>query len=230
MKRLTILIAVVLIAFTGCSGESNNTPSFNVASNNVTIWEAPTGEHYIILAIESTNLSNKPLHFKASDFDIVDEDGNLVDTMKAVNAYPSTVIPDEMGVYYNAKVSDKISDVNMKLSAVPHIEAEKSTLTNNQLKQLGITGATTGGSLYASGTVVNMSSQNEYNNVHIAIIGRTSDNKVVSVMTATIDSIKPREEIKFEAEDCLKQRSLGPDVVTKYQNFAYIDPQASNKQ
>ncbi len=225
MKRLTILIsAALLILFSGCSGESNNTPDFNVVSNNVTIWEASTDEYYIILAVESTNLSNKPLHFKASDFDIMDEDGNLIDTMKAVNAYPSTVIPDETGVYYDAKVSDKISGVDMKLSAVPHIEIEKSQLTNNQLKQLGITGATTGGSLYASGTVVNMSSRNEYNNVHIAIIGRTSDNKVVSVMTATIDSIKPREEIKFEAEDCLKQRSLGPDVVTKYQNFAYILP------
>ena len=225
MKRFTIIIvAALLIIMSGCSGESDNTSSFDVVSNNVTIWEASTGEYYIILAVESTNVSNKPLHFKASDFDIVDEDGNLIDTMEAVSAYPSTVIPDETVVYYDAKVSDKISDVDMKLSAVPHIEIEKSKVTGNQLKQLGITGATTGGSLYASGSVVNMSSKNEYNNVHIAIIGRTSNNQVVSVMTATIDSIKPREEVEFKAEDCLKKRSLGPDIVTNYQHFAYIDP------
>jgi hypothetical protein len=225
MKRLTILIAVaLLITFSGCSGESDHKPSFDVASNNVTIWKDGTGEYYIILAVEFTNLSNKPLHFKASDFDIVDESGNLIDTIKAVNAYPSTVSPDETAVYYDAKASDKITDINMKLNAIPHIETEKSKLTHNQLKQLGLTGAATGGSAYATAFVINMSSQVEYNNVHVAIISRTSDNKVVSVMTATIDSIKPGEEIEIKVEDRLKQRSLGPDIITTYQHFAYLDP------
>ena len=225
MKRLTILIAIaLLITFSGCSASTDNKPSFDVASDNVTIWKDTTGEYYIILAVESTNLSNKPLHFKSSDFDIVDEAGDLIDTIKAVNAYPSTVSPNETAVYYDAKASDKITDINMKLSAVPHIETEKSKLTGNQRKQLGLTGAATGGSAYATAFVVNMSTRVEYNNVHVAIISRTSDNKVVSVMTTIIDSIKPGEEIEVEVEDCLKQRSLGPDIVTKYQNFAYIDP------
>ncbi len=52
-----------------------------------------------------------------------------------------------------------------------------SKLTNNQLNQLKITSATTGGSLFSYGTVINISSQNEYNNVRIAVISRTSDNK-----------------------------------------------------
>lgn len=225
MKNVSIvIIALFLIALSGCSGNSNYTPSFDVVGNDVTIWEDSTGEYYIVLAVETTNTSNKPVHFKASDFDIVDEDGSIIDTMKAVKAYPSTVVSDGMAVYYGAKVSDKVSALDMKLSAVPHIETEESKLTNNQLQQLITTGAETGGSAYATGWVKNISRQTEYTNVHVAIVSRTSDNKVVSVMTATINSIKPQEEISVRLEDCLKQRRIGPDVVTTYQNFAYIDP------
>lgn len=222
MKKLTIIIVVaLLITCNGCSLGTDNKPNFDVVGSNVTIWEDSTGEYSIILAFEVSNLINKSLYFKESDFDIVDENGNLVETMKLVSAYPSVVEPKKTAVYYDAKISDKISDTSIKLKAIPHIEAEKSKVKKANLH---ITGATTGGSSCASGIVVNGSSMTEYNNVHIAIISRKTNNEVVSVMTATIDSIKPDEQINFEVRDRLKERELGPNVVTKYQNFAYIDP------
>jgi hypothetical protein len=225
MKKLTVLMTIVMLTVcNSCSGGSNSILEFEIVSNNVTIWESARGEYYIILAVESTNLTNKPMYFKESDFDIVDEKGTLIDTIRAVKAYPSTVVPDETAVYYDVKVSNAILNKEVKLIAIPHIETEKSKIAGNQLRQLGITGATTGGSLYASGTVVNMSPKNECNNVNIAIISRMSNNQVVSVMTTTIDSIKPGEEIEFEVRDRLEERDLGPDIVTDYQHFAYIDP------
>jgi len=222
MKKFTILICItLLIVFSGCSGCSDNEPNFDVVSNNVTIWEDSTGGYSIILALEVSNLINAPLHFKESDFDIVDETGTVIETMNSVSAYPPVVKRSEVAVYYDAKTSDRISDANVKLKAIPHIETEKSKIKG---EAVGTTGATTGGSLYADVLVHNASSRNEYNNVHIAVISRKSNNEVVSVMTGTIDSIKPREELEIRVEDRLKQRNLGADIVTKYQLFSYLDP------
>jgi|WetSurMetagenome_2_1015567.scaffolds.fasta_scaffold118915_1 hypothetical protein len=222
MKKLIIIIVLaLLITLSGCSEGSDNQPDFDAVSSNVTIWEDSTGEKYIILAVEVSNSINKPLYFKESDFDIVDEEGELIDTMKSVSAYPSVVDPDKTAVYYDAKISDKISDTNIRLKAVPHIESEKSRVKQ---ANLSIKGVTVGGSKYAFGIVQNNSSQMEYNNVHIAIISRKENDEVVSVMTTTINSIKPREQVEFIVKDCLTQRDLGPDIVTNYQNFVYITP------
>ena len=73
-------------------------------------------------------------------------------------------------------------------------------------------------------TIKNSSSKTEYKNVHIAVISRKSNNEVVSVMTATIDSIKPGVEKEFEAKDCLQKRHISANIVTTYQNYVYIDP------
>ena len=220
MKKLTIIIVVaLLITFSGCSEGSDNKPNFDVVSNNVTIWEDSTGEYSIVLAFEVSNLINDPLYFKESDFDIVDENGKLIDTMKSVSAYPPIVNPDETAVYYDARISDKISDTNIRLKAIPHIESEKSHVNLNGLI---MTDSRVGGSLYSTGTVKNDSFQ-EYKNVHIAIISRKANKEVVSVMTATIDSIKPHEQIEFKAKDFLKQRDLGSDT-PRYQSFVYLDP------
>ena len=47
---------------------------------------------------------------------------------------------------------------------------------------------------------------------------------MVSVMTTVIDSIGPRERVSFFAEDSLKERDLGPNIVTSYKHFAYVIP------
>jgi len=244
MKKLVIiLIAAILVSFNGCSQAANNQPDsggarnnvtveghpeeindqpdFEVVSNNVTVWEDYTEDYFIILAFEVSNLSNAPLHFKESDFNIVDEYGNLVSTMRSVSAYPPVVTPGSIAVYYHAKRSDVILDENISLIAIPHIEAERWSFRGNQL---GIIDSRMGGSAFFTGVVENFSSRTTYNNVHIAVITRTSNNEVVSVMTATIDSIKPREQIEFKAEDIIWQRCLGPNFITIYQSFAYVAP------
>jgi len=180
-----------------------------------------TGEDYIILAFEVSNSLNKPLYLKASDFDIVDENDELIDTMKLVNAYPQIIEPGNVAVYYDVKTSDKISDTNIKLKAIPHIESEKS---HAKQYKLFITGVRTGGSSYAMVTVKNSSSRTEYSNVHIAVIAKKSNNEVVSVMTTTIDSIKPGAEMEYKVKDRLQQRELGSNIVTDFYNFVYIDP------
>lgn len=220
MKRFTILIiATLLIAFCGCSEGVDNKPDFGVVSSNVTIWEDSEGEYNIILAFEVSNLINAPLYFKESDFDIVDGNGNLIDTIQSVSAYPPVVDPEKTAVYYEAKISDKISDANIKLKAVPHIQAEKSKVKREELFIKGITGWH---GKNAIGIVENSSSRTEYDNVHVAIISRTQSNEVVSIMTATIDLIKPGETIEFEAKDLITRINQG--IVTTQQNFVYVTP------
>ena len=220
-KVITFTAITLLILFGGCSGSSNNKPNYDVVSNNVTMWQDTTGERYIILALEVTNITHSSLHFKDSDFDIVDGNGNIIDNLKSISAYPSVVGPNETVVYYGAKISDKINDKNNQLKAVQHIESEKS---HNNINALCINGITGGGNTFVTGIVKNGSSRTGYNNVKIAVVARTQSNKVVSVMKTTINSIKPHQEIEFKAEDYLIQRDLGSDIVTTYQNFAYIDP------
>lgn len=224
MKKLIIItVVVLLISLSACSGESYNISSFSITSSDVTIYEASTDEYYIILAVEFANKSNEILRFKESDFDIVDEDGKLIDTMYSVCAYPSTVAPNKTGVYYCAKLSNNTSDLDMKLTAIPHIEVDYSTLTNNQLNQFTVTGATIGGNSYCFGTIRNKSSRYEYHNVCVALIGRTLENKVISVMTSRIETIRPFQTVEFRAEAYLKQRIFDPDIKINYNFFVYID-------
>lgn len=122
---------------------------------------------------------------------------------------------------FNIKVSDKITDMNSQLTAVPHIEAEKS----GKRKEIVVNGITGGRQEFLTGIVTNPSSKIEYKDVGIAIIRRTQNNEAVSVMTAKIDSIKPKEQLKFSAEDVVKGREIDPGVIiTTLQNFAYVLP------
>ena len=223
MKKLTFLIIVaLLIILNGCSNTTGNKPDFDVVGSNVTIWEDPEGAKNIVLAYEVSNLKRSSLHFKESDFDIVDENGKLIDTIQSVNAYPPIINRDETAVYYGAKVSDKITDTNIKLKAIPHIQAER---TKDKRIELGINGTTGGGKGFITGIIQNPSLKKEYKNINIALVRRTQNKEAVSVMTATIGSLKPREIFEFRAEDVVKGRNLGPDAtVIMFQNFAYVLP------
>lgn len=223
MKKLTIaIVTTLLIILSGCSNETNNKPIFGVVGSNVTIREDPTGAKNIVLIFEVSNLRKSSLYFKESNFDIVNENGKLIDTIQSVSAYPPIINPDETAVYYGAKVSNNISDTNIKLTAIPHIEVEKS---KNKRKDLGINGVTGDGKGFITGLIENTSSKTEYKNVHVAIIRRTQNNEADSVVTATIDSLKPSEQIEFRAEDIVEGISLDSDImVTTLQNFAYILP------
>ena len=221
MKKSFLLLSIVLlIMFSGCTKETEDALNFDIISSNVTIWEDSTGEKSFILAFEVSNSSNKPLYFKKSDFDIVDENGVLIETMKLVNAYPP-IIKDETAVYYDVKTSDKITGENIGLKAVPHIEFEKS---ENESKDFAIVKTANGGSFRGTGAVKNLSSRITHDNVHVATVTRKENDEVVSVMTAEIESIKPQEEIDFVVSDRLKGRDVGPNIVAKYDSFAYVDP------
>lgn len=219
-EKTTVAIIVVLfiLFLNGCSENKTN---FNVIGSNVTIWEDDTGAKHIALVCEVSNLRNHSMHFKNSDFDIVDEDGNLIDTIQSVRAYPPIVDSEETAVYYGSKASDKITDTNVKLVAIPHIEVEKS----KRRKEIVVNGITGNRKESLIGMITNPSFKSEYKNIEIAIIRRTQSNEAVSVMTAKIDSIKPQEHLEFSAEDAVKGRKIPSDVIiTTMQNFAYVLP------
>lgn len=109
MRKLTvILITILLIILSGCSKATDNNSDFDIIYNNVTIWEDAAGSKNIILVFEVSNLSNDSIHFKKSDFNIVDENGNIIDTIRSVSAYPEIIDLGETAVYYGAKISNKI--------------------------------------------------------------------------------------------------------------------------
>lgn len=223
MKRLTFLmITVLLILLSGCSEGSNNAPGFEAASNNVTIWEAPSGGKYCIkLFFEVVNTGKERLHLAASDFDIVDENGKLIDVMKQVTAYPPMIESGETAVYsmYNYT---SISDINMVLKAIPHIKAEESKL---KLKTLPMYVESLGNS-YAWGVVEN-NKHDEYKNIQIAIIcRRIESNEVIGVLTTKIDSIKSGGTVEFEAQEPLIQGNWYSNEVME-QHFAYLEPDAA---
>lgn len=220
MKKMVVaIIVIVLIMLCGCTKDEI---TFDVVGNNVTIREDTTGDKNIVLVFEVSNPRKGSLYFKESDFDIVDENGKLIDTIQSVKAYPSVISSGETAVYYGGKVSETISDANTKLKAIPHIDVEK---VKNKRNEIGINGVTGSGKAFVTGIIENPSSKKEYNNICVAIIRRTQNEEAVSVMTTTINSLKPREQVEFRAEDIIGGRVLEPDVmVTKYQNFAYVLP------
>ena len=222
MKQIAIIITVsLLITFSGCSERSRNNYDFDVVSSNVTVWEDSTGEFFIILSLEVSNLSNAPLHFLESDFDIVDELGNLIDTMRLVNAYPPIVNSDAIAVYYGVQISDRISDASISLEAIPHIEAEKSRERGVSIGVID-TGRRMGE--YTIGIVENFCFRTTYNDVNVAIVSRGSNNEVVSIKTAAIDSISPREQVEFRAEYILVQRDIGQENAPRREFFVYVTP------
>ena len=222
MKILIVLIlTILLITHSGCTGDSAVEDSFDILNSNVTIWRDRTGEHYIILAFEVSNISNSPLHFKRSDFDIIDEYGRVIHTMRSVNAYPPIVIPGSTAVYYDVIRSDIIAETNVNLEVIPHIEAERSTFREIQL---GIVAAGGGGNTYYVGTLENFSFHRTYYDVNVVVISRTQSNEIITVKTTVITSIEPRQQVEFKAEDVLIQRLLGRITITQNQFFIYVDP------
>lgn len=221
MNHLTILIVSALLV-SGCNiSDSIDTKNFDIVNNNVTVWEDPIlGECSMILAVEVRNTAHKPIEFQVSNFEIMDENGTVIDTMETVHAYPSVVESGETAVYYEVKTFHKVSGTTAEWKAIPHIEAE---ISNADQAQLSIKGMTTGGSQYAYGVVKNRSSHMTYQNVRIAVISRNNDNEVISVMTTTIDSIKPQESVNFQVKDRLENRYVGPDAAATYQGFAYVE-------
>ena len=224
MKKVSIIIIITLFTklLCGCSESPNNTAVFNVVGNNVTIWEDSAGAKSIVLVSEVSNLTNNSLYFKESDFDIVDQNGNFIDTIQSVNAYPPIINPDETAVYYGAKVSEKITDPNLKLTAIPHIVAEKA---KDKRKEIGINGITGDGNGFLTGIITNPSSKIDYKNIQIAIICRTQNNEAVSVMATEIDTLKPREQMEFKVVDTIGRELDSNITISTLQNFAYVLPE-----
>jgi len=224
MKTLKIIIVLLLLVFYGCSGEDKNKTDFDVVDSNVTIWRESTGEYSIVLAFEVSNLSVGSVFFKESDFDIVDENGNIIETMKAVSAYPPVIKPKEMAVYYEVKKSNNISNADIELSAIPHINTSEADKSKDSGDYLAIVDTNIGGSSHSAGIVKNISYKTEYNNVHIAVITRNSSNEVISVMTAELGLMKPGEQKNYIAKDRLEQRDISLSIASNCQYIIYIDP------
>ena len=227
MKTIPIVIITIALLFAigGCSKEADNRVDFDVVNSNATIWEDDRGEHLIILCTEVKNIGKNPLRLKESDFDIVDENGTIIDTIKLVPAYPPILESGESAVYCGKKSSDTISKTSVTLKVIPHIESEKS---NIKLTTLPIDGSW-GASLYSWGHVRNLSSVMEYNNIQIAIISRAENDKVVSVMIGAIESIKPGEKAEYQVEEHLLQRDYGANTVIQHQYLAYLAPDTTEK-
>jgi len=218
VKKSTIIIIIaLLIIFSGCSEVSDNKPNFDVVSSDVVVLKNDTGEYSFLLACEVSNLTNGSLHFKESYFDIVDESGNLIDTIHSVKAYPPIVNAEKTAVYYNTKTSDKILDSNMELKAIPHIETEK---TKDKLTTL----LTPGGGMDKVLVGVPSNSKKEYTDVQVAVICRNPNNKVTGVLTAKISSIKPGKEVEVRPEGHLIEKYLDPSGSGGCSLFAYLEP------
>ncbi len=219
MKKLTIIIigTVLLITFCGCSGGSDNKPSFNVVSSDVVLVKNDIGEYSFLLTCEVSNLTNGSLHFKESNFDIVDGSGNLIDTMQSVSAYPPIVDSKKTAVYYDTKIYDKILDANIELKAIPHIETEKSKVKLTTLP-------TPGGGMDRVFVENPSNSKKEYENVQVAVICRNPTNRVTGVLTAKINSIKPGEEVEVRPEGRLIEKYLDPSGGSRCSFFAYLEP------
>lgn len=214
------MISALLVS--GCNtADSTDKKNFDIVSNNVTVWEDPvSGGCSMILAVEVRNTARKPMEFQVSNFEIMDENGTVIDTMESVHAYPPVVESGETAVYYEVKTVHKTDATAIEREAVPQIRSE---ISNADTARLSIKGMTTGGSQYANGVVENRSSHMTYQNVHIAVISRNNDNEVISVMTTVIDAIKPQECVDFQAKDRLENRHIGPDIATNYQGYAYVE-------
>jgi hypothetical protein len=226
MRNLVIvIIATLMIMFCACSKTNESEINFDLVDSHISIWKDSADKYYIVLAYEISNSGDTPLYFKESDFDIVDENGTLIEVLKSVSAYPPVVASEWTSVYYEAKVSDKIADVNIKLKVIPHIEAEKTHIKKNSIFMVE---SNMWGGSHATGIIENKSHWRKYKDVRIAIISRKLNDEIVSVMTASIDLIKAGERVEFMAEDRLKERFLDPNLsqseVTGHFKFIYIDP------
>ncbi|MDP4118446.1 MAG: hypothetical protein Q8873_04570 [Bacillota bacterium] len=219
MKKFTIIIiAVLMITFSGCSQATDNNPQFSVKSSTAEIWEGDAGEYGITLFFEVANTSKYPLYLKPSDFDIFDKNNNLIDVIERVNAYPPIIKPGEIAVYSESKTSKKTLDASMGLKVMPKIKPERSNIKLTTL-------TTPGGGMDV--VIVENHTYKEYENVQVAVVCRNRNNKITGVLKTKIDSIKPGESVEAETKGRLITKDLDPDGGGKTQFFAYIEPRAN---
>ena len=233
MKKLLIVIFVLLCSVS-CSStypliepdcSSTHTlfePDNYVVCNSIVVWRDDSGNFCIKMFYEITNLSKTNQCYFPSDFDILDENDNLIYTFTSTNAYPPIIGYNETTVYanYGHIEPSRLSFEDNSLRVIPHIEYENTTAN---LEEFAVTAISVFGSS-AMVTVENYHIRKDgYRDVQVVVIFReTSSNQVVSVLVSAIDLLYPADIKTVKLKEPLEQRAFDPDLV-KYQMLAYTE-------
>lgn len=195
--------------------------AYEEVSSNITLWKNSIGTIWGGLAYEIKNTGSAPLYLSSKDFDIEDSNGKLIKVMKMVTAYPQIILPGENAVYYDATTLDNVTDANMTLSVVPHINPVVAKVEQYYypISDVEIQNGSLG--IQAIGRVENNTDKEE-KLLRIAVICRDESNKVLTVMFTFVD-VQAGEKAGFTVTALSLPEGVNADSVKSFQTYAYKD-------
>ena len=145
-KKRIIVLAVILVLIIGIiaiggSGDSKNVGDhgdgkettenankvdYEVGEGFAEVWTDSINSKWIRIAVPVKNTGNVNLYLSSSSFDVENKDGEIVDTIDYVSAYPQVLKPGETAYYYEETLYEG-KDVK-DLKVVGEAEAEKATV------------------------------------------------------------------------------------------------------
>lgn len=141
---LVFVIGIIALGSSGSSGDSKNIgddaskntktvtedkkeeADYEVGDGFTEVWTDSISTKWIRIAVPVKNTGSVNLYVSDASFDVENKDGEIVDTVDYVSAYPQIIKPGETAYYYEETTYDGKDTKDLKV--IPDIDVEKATV------------------------------------------------------------------------------------------------------
>lgn len=175
---------------------TDSKPEFTYVYITNRVGDNAVGQKSLQGIVMIQNTGNTNLYLGSSQFDVEDENGNIVAVENYINGYPQIIEPGEYGVYYESISSENL-DMSKTYTLVPHLNIYKCNSTPIRFDVSDITFTHEYSRIKALGKITNNTSQT-YDTCIVAVIMYDAEKRIIGICT-TVEEYKAGETKGFEA-------------------------------
>ena len=133
MKKRIIAFVLVFCAILSITAWAADEPTataeplkgahWEKVSSGAKVWKNSIGTQWVHAWYVIKNTGDVPLYLESASMDIEDKDGELLQTLRSVSAYPQVLKPGEVGVYDECTITDEdLPTKGLKIHFRPKVE------------------------------------------------------------------------------------------------------------
>ncbi|MBP3851012.1 MAG: hypothetical protein J6D36_00525 [Erysipelotrichaceae bacterium] len=202
------------------SSDKSGKAKWEVGKANVASWQDSIDSIWVQIIVPVENTGEGNLYLEDATMDLENKDGELVDSVTYVSAYPQIVKPGETAYYYEETILD--TDELEDLTVVPHINVKEATVDCVRYKtsDVKVKDKSYGG-ISVTGRVENNSEKDsDFTNVVILMYNKKGQ-MIASCYTILSDTLKSGEKIGFSMNSVAIPKDITAKDVDHYDIYAY---------
>lgn len=189
---------------------------FNYYTNNI-----GSREYFAFVEIENTGTTN--IYLKECIFDLVDNDGHLLQSDSFISRCPDIIAPGEKGYFYNGLgsniIDDGVSDANgIKFVPDYKVEEARDDITDYSISDLGLKKGTFG-SPTITGRVENTTDK-DISMLYVQAIFYAQDGSILAISGTNILDLTAGGKQSFELTTLFANDSVNMNSIASYKVIA----------